>query len=48
VRRCDKVASTTPAYWDVTYNYRGTEHRMQMASAPGPTVSVNGNGEPRQ
>ncbi|MGZ5200978.1 MAG: beta/gamma crystallin-related protein [Telluria sp.] len=48
VRRCDKVASTTPAYWDVTYNYRGTEHRIQMASAPGPTVSVNGNGEPRQ
>lgn len=48
VRRCDNVASTTPAYWDVTYNYRGTQHRIQMASAPGPTVSVNGNGEPRQ
>jgi uncharacterized protein YcfJ len=47
VRRCDQVPSTTPAYWDVTYNYRGTEHRMQMATAPGATVSVNRNGEPR-
>ena len=47
VRRCDQVASTTPAYWDVTYNYRGTEHRVQLASAPGPTVSVNRDGEPR-
>lgn len=48
VRRCDTVANTTPAYWDVTYNYRGTAHRIQMASAPGPTISVNRNGEPRQ
>lgn len=48
VRRCDDVTSTTPTYWDVTYNYRGTEHRIQMAAAPGPTVSVNRAGEPRQ
>jgi uncharacterized protein YcfJ len=48
VRRCDTVASTTPSYWDVKYNYRGIEHRMQTASAPGPTISVNRDGEPRQ
>ncbi len=48
VRRCENVASTTPAYWDVTYNYAGQEHRVQMASAPGPTIVVNRNGEPRQ
>lgn len=48
VRRCDTVASTTPTYWDVTYKYRGVDHRMQMAAAPGPTISVNRDGEPRQ
>jgi uncharacterized protein YcfJ len=48
VRRCDTVASTTPSYWDVKYNYRGIEHRVQTASAPGPTISVNRDGEPRQ
>ncbi|MEO5671334.1 MAG: beta/gamma crystallin-related protein [Ramlibacter sp.] len=48
VQRCQNVASTTPAYWDVTYNYRGMEHRIQMSAPPGPTVAVNANGEPRQ
>ncbi|HMC16056.1 MAG TPA: beta/gamma crystallin-related protein [Albitalea sp.] len=47
VRRCDTVASTQPAYWDVTYNYRGVEHRLQMSSAPGTTIAVNRDGEPR-
>jgi uncharacterized protein YcfJ len=47
VRRCDTVASTQPAYWDVTYNYQGVEHRLQMSSAPGATIAVNRNGEPR-
>jgi uncharacterized protein YcfJ len=47
VRRCDSVASTQPAYWDVTYNYRGVEHHMQMSSAPGATIPVNRDGEPR-
>ncbi|NRR28794.1 glycine zipper 2TM domain-containing protein [Oxalobacteraceae bacterium] len=48
VRRCENVPSQTPAYWDVTYRYRGTDHRIQMASAPGNTIAVNRNGEPRQ
>ena len=48
VRRCENTTSGTPAYWDVTYNYRGREHQVQMTAAPGPTVAVNGNGEPRQ
>jgi len=47
VRRCETVASTTPEYWDVTYDYRGIEHRVQMSEAPGRTISVNRNGEPR-
>lgn len=47
VQRCQNVQSTTPAYWDVTYNWRGLEHHVQMAAPPGPTIPVNGNGEPR-
>lgn len=47
VQRCNTVASTTPAYWDVTYNYRGRTHRAQMSSPPGRTILVNPNGEPR-
>ena len=48
VQRCSNVASTTPAYWDVTYDYRGREHRVQMSAPPGNTIAVNRNGEPRQ
>ena len=48
VQRCQNVASTTPEYWDVTYVFRGMEHRIQMSAPPGPTIAVNGNGEPRQ
>ena len=47
VQRCRTVANDRPAYWDVTYNYRGVEHRVQMSSPPGNTVAVNRNGEPR-
>ncbi|MBI2768906.1 MAG: glycine zipper 2TM domain-containing protein [Burkholderiales bacterium] len=47
VRKCETTANTTPAYYDVTYNYRGLEHRVQMAAAPGPTIIVNAKGEPR-
>ena len=47
VQRCSTVPSGQPDYWDVTYNFRGVEHRVQMSAPPGPTVTVNGNGEPR-
>jgi uncharacterized protein YcfJ len=47
VQRCETVPGQTPAYWDVTYNFRGQEHRMQMAHDPGRTVNVNAQGEPR-
>ncbi len=49
VQKCENVANPTPAYYDVTYNYRGTEHSVQMATAPtGQTIPVNARGEPRQ
>jgi uncharacterized protein YcfJ len=47
VKRCESVASSQPTYWDVTYNHRGQEHRVQMSSAPGATIAVNRKGEPR-
>ena len=47
VKKCENVQSRTPTYWDVTYNFRGQEHRVQMTNAPGRTVTVNNKGEPR-
>jgi uncharacterized protein YcfJ len=48
VQRCQTVANAGPPdYWDVTYDFRGQTHRVQMTSPPGPTVSVNRDGEPR-
>jgi len=48
VRRCERVrGQERPDYWDVTYVFRGQEHRMQTTAPPGPTVTVNRDGEPR-
>jgi len=48
VQRCDTVASDAkPDHWDVTYDFRGQEHRIQMTTPPGPTITVNERGEPR-
>lgn len=48
VQRCENVSSNArPDYWDVTYNFRGIEHRVQMSAPPGPTIAVNADGEPR-
>ena len=47
VQRCASVPNQHPSYYDVIYNFRGTEHRVQMATPPGPTITVNGRGEPR-
>jgi len=48
VQRCASVpGSAQPAYWDVTYVFRGVTHRAQLAFAPGATINVNARGEPR-
>jgi uncharacterized protein YcfJ len=50
IRRCEtdnSSYSSRPEYWDVTYIYRGQEHRVQMSYPPGPTIVVNRQGEPR-
>ncbi|MEO8279366.1 MAG: beta/gamma crystallin-related protein [Ideonella sp.] len=46
VRRCDQIpAQARTEYWDVTYNFRGLEHRVQLQTPPGATVMVNERGE---
>ena len=48
VQRCASIPSQArPEYWDVTYNFRGQEHHIQMTTPPGATVIVNRQGEPR-
>ena len=48
VKHCENVSSQArPDHWDVTYSFRGQEHRMQMTTPPGSSVTVNAQGEPR-
>ena len=48
VQRCENVSQNVrPDYWDVTYEFRGQEHRAQFSSPPGRTITVNEYGEPR-
>jgi uncharacterized protein YcfJ len=48
VRRCARTPGAAhPAYWDVSYRFRGQEYRVQMTRPPGATVTVNEEGEPR-
>jgi uncharacterized protein YcfJ len=48
VQRCAYTQdSGRPDYYDVTYNFRGYEHRVQTTTPPGRTIVVNENGEPR-
>ena len=48
VQRCEYAPNSAGVdYWDVTYNFRGYEHRAQMTTPPGATIAVNAQGEPR-
>ena len=48
VERCASYPEQARAdYWDVTYSFRGEDHRVQLTSPPGSTMTVNGRGEPR-
>jgi uncharacterized protein YcfJ len=48
VQRCATVESNgPPAYWDVTYAFRGVVHRAQFASPPGRTILVDAGGVPQ-
>lgn len=46
VQRCEQIpAQARTQYWDVTYDFRGLEHRVQLDAAPGRTVTVDETGE---
>ncbi len=48
VQHCSgQYGGNAPQYWDVIYTFRGQEYRMQTTYPPGPTVTVNSQGEPR-
>lgn len=48
VQRCADVPSRQRTdFWDVTYDFRGQEHHIQMTTPPGATITVNRQGEPR-
>ena len=48
VQRCASVpGSERVQYWDVTYVFNGVTHRAQLSFAPGATITVNAQGEPR-
>ena len=48
MQRCTSApGQARPDYWDVTYNFRGQEYRVQMTTPPGEYVTVNRQGEPR-
>ena len=49
VERCNTESrQRTPDYWDVSYRFRGVDHRVQMGHSPGDTITVNRQGEPRE
>ncbi len=49
VQRCTNTVSGPPAYYDVTYSFRGRTHQVQMSAPPERNVIiVNERGEPRQ
>jgi uncharacterized protein YcfJ len=48
VRHCEASTKGQPVYWDVTYDFQGVQHHVQLARQPGATISVNNRGEPRQ
>ena len=48
IQRCESVPSQSRTeFWDVTYDFRGEQHRVQMTAPPGQTITVNSQGEPR-
>lgn len=48
VERCvDIPGQAQVQFWDVTYDFRGQSHTVQMTTEPGRTIKVNRNGEPR-
>jgi len=48
VQRCRTVhRDTRPAYWEVTYHFRGRLHRAQFGAPPGRVILVDESGMPQ-
>ena len=47
VTRCNSVPAQAPDHYDVSYWYHGVRHHVQTTQPPGPSIVVNGDGEPR-
>jgi uncharacterized protein YcfJ len=48
VQRCASVEpNARPAYWDVSYRFRGALRHAQLAGPPGRTITVGEDGQPR-
>ena len=48
VQRCRTVTrNARPAYWEISYRFRGRTHRAQLSSPPGRTILVDETGQPR-
>ncbi len=47
VTRCNAVPPQAPDHYDVSYWYHGVHHHLQTTQPPGPTIVVNGDGDPR-
>jgi uncharacterized protein YcfJ len=47
VTRCTSVPNQAPDHYDVSYWVHGVRHHVQTPQPPGPTLLVNGDGEPR-
>ena len=47
ITRCTSVPPQGPDHYDVSYWYHGVHHHVQTTLPPGPTIVVNGDGEPR-
>ena len=49
VQKCRSVPnSAAVSYWEVGYSFRGQAHQAQLKQPPGATITVNGQGEPRE
>lgn len=47
-QRCaDPAGPPAAVAWEVVYRFRGVERRTQLNTRPGPTITVNAQGEPR-
>ena len=48
VQRCTNVQpDARPAWWDVSYRFRGVLHHARMSAPPGRTINVGDDGQPR-